>query len=106
MRKPDTDDHKKLSRTIKYLRATAGLPLILGIDDTNTVSWWVDGAFAVHNAMKSHTGAYMSLGIGAAYANSSKQKLNTRSSTEAELVGSDDSMPQIVWTQYFLEEQG
>ena len=70
---PDTDDYKKLSSTLKYLRTTAGLPLIVGMDGTNTVSWWVDGAFAIHNDMKSHTGDYMSLGIGAAYASSSKK---------------------------------
>ena len=56
--------------------------------------------------MKSHTGSYMSLGVGAAYASSSKQKLNMRSSTEAELVAADDSMPQVVWNRFFLEEQG
>ena len=39
----DTDDYKKLSRTLKYLRTTAGLPLILGMDGNNTVVWWVDG---------------------------------------------------------------
>ena len=56
--------------------------------------------------MKSHTGAVMSLGKGAAYSSSSKQKLNTKSSTETELVAVDDKMPQIVWTQYFMEAQG
>ena len=35
-----------------------------------------------------------------------KQKLNTKSSTEAELVGVDDMMPQVVWTKYFMESQG
>ena len=95
----------KLSRTLKYLHNTVGLPLILGMDGTNTVLWWVDGAFDIHNYMKSHTGAYMPLGIGDAYASSSKQKLNTHSSTEAELVAADESMPHIVWIWYFLEEQ-
>ena len=80
--------------------------MILGIDGTNTVSWWVDGAFPIHNDMKSHTGDYISLRIGAAHTSSSKQKLNTSSSTKAELVAAEYSMPQIVWTQYFLEEQG
>ena len=102
VQKPDIDDYKKISRTFKYLCATAGLPLILGMDGTNTVSWWVYGAFAIHNDMKSHIGAYMSLRIGSAYAISSKQKLNTRSSTEVELIAADDSMPQIVWTRNFL----
>ena len=86
LKNPDTNDHKKISRVLKYLRTTAGLPLILGMGGTNTVSWWVDEAFAIYNYMKSDAGAYMSLGIGAAYAISSKQKLNMRSSTEAELI--------------------
>ena len=37
---------------------------------------------------------------------STKQKLNTRSSTETELVGADDFMPAIYWTGYFLNDQG
>jgi hypothetical protein len=56
--------------------------------------------------MKSHTGGVMSMDTGAAYSTSKKQKLNTKSSTEAELVGIDDVLPQALWTTYFLEEQG
>jgi hypothetical protein len=37
---------------------------------------------------------------------STKQKLNTRSSTETELVAADNFMPIILWTNYFLEAQG
>ncbi len=37
---------------------------------------------------------------------STKQKLNTRSSTESEIVGADDFMPAICWTRYFMEAQG
>jgi hypothetical protein len=40
------------------------------------------------------------------YATSICQKLNTKSSTEAELVAVADVMPQILWTKYFLEAQG
>ena len=29
-----------------------------------------------------------------------------KSSTEAELVGGDDTIPSVLWVQYFLEEQG
>jgi hypothetical protein len=32
--------------------------------------------------------------------------MNTRSSTEAELVGVDDMMAKVLWTQYFLKAQG
>lgn len=48
----------------------------------------------------------MSLGKGMVFSSSVRQKLNTRSSTEAELVGVHDFMPQILWTRYFLEDQG
>ena len=56
--------------------------------------------------MRSHTGAVMSMGDGAIILMSKKQKLNTRSSTEAELVGVDDAMNLILWTKLFLKEQG
>jgi Golgi nucleoside diphosphatase len=36
---------------------------------------------------------------------SKKPKLNTKSSTEAELVGIDDILPQALWTKYFMEAQ-
>jgi hypothetical protein len=48
----------------------------------------------------------MTLGKGAVYSTSTKQKINTKSSTEAELVGVNDAMPLVMWTQNFLEGQG
>ena len=36
----------------------------------------------------------------------SKQKLNTRSSTEAELVACDDVITKILWTRLFMKSQG
>ena len=46
------------------------------------------------------------MGRGFPITASTKQKLNTRSSTESELVGVDDMMPIIIWTCYFLLLQG
>jgi hypothetical protein len=72
----------------------------------NIVKWWVDASFATHKDCRGHTGATMSLGCGSVIGISKKQKINTRSSTEAELVGVDDVAPQMMWTRYFMEEQG
>ena len=48
----------------------------------------------------------MTFGKGAVQSLSKKQKLNTRSSTEAELVGADDVATQILWTKHFMQAQG
>jgi hypothetical protein len=47
----------------------------------------------------------MSFGQGMALSYSWKQKINTKSSTEAELVGVVDSLGYILWTRYFMIEQ-
>ena len=70
------------------------------------VRWWVDASFGVHPNMRSHTGATMSMGKGSVYSMSSKQKVNTRSSTEAELVGVNDAIGMALWMKMFLECQG
>ena len=37
---------------------------------------------------------------------STKQKLNTSSSTTAELVAVDDALQMVLWTPFFIEAQG
>jgi hypothetical protein len=102
---PTVSDYHKLGRTIKYLRGTIFMPLVLGWDGSGVLTWSVDASFAIHNDMRSHTGAVLSLGQGALMSMSSKQKINTKSSTEAELVGVDDAMNFVVWIQLFMAGQ-
>jgi len=71
-----------------------------------TMKWWIDASFAVHQDMCSHTGATMSLGKGGIYSSSTRQKINTKSSTEAELVGVSDALNMVIWTKNFLSDQG
>lgn len=47
----------------------------------------------------------MSMGEGTMYAASTKQKINTLRSTNAELVGVCDAMPKILWCKLFLQGQ-
>ncbi len=56
--------------------------------------------------MRGHTGGGLTMGRGFPISASTKQKLNTRSSIEIELIGVDDMMPIIIWTHYFLLSQG
>ncbi len=75
-------------------------------DGTGVLSWYVDASFAVHPDMKGHTGGAMTMGMGFPLDKSTKQKLNTRSSTESEIVAVDDLIPQILWVHLFLKAQG
>jgi hypothetical protein len=106
LKQPDEDDYKKLTRVMKYLQGTINLPLNLKADGSGIIRWWVDASFAVHDNMRSHTGGTMSLGNGSIYSTSVKQRIVTRSSTESEVVGVHDVLPQIIWTNNFLREQG
>ena len=103
---PDVDNFKKLGRCLRYLRDSKHLSLTLEADGMTVIQWWVDASFATHPNCRSHTGATLSFGKGSVYSMSSKQKLNTRSSTEAELVGINDVLSMILWTRLFLEAQG
>ena len=106
---PDVDDWKKMIRMLAWLKATVDMPLTLEADGKGDVvicKWFPDVAFAVHSDFKSHTGSVMTLGKGSVNTYSAKQKLNTRSSTEAEVVGVDDIATSAVWTHNFLDAQG
>jgi len=103
---PDFDDWKKLGRCLRYLRDSAHLKYTLSADGTWVIRWWIDASYGVHPDMKSHTGATMSMGTGCVYSMSRRQRLNTRSSTEAELVGVNDAMSMVLWCRLFLESQG
>ena len=82
------------------------MPLTLGANGSGILKWHIDSSFTVHPDMKGHTGAGLTMGRGFPITASTKQKLNTRNSTESELVGIDDVMPVVLWTRLFMEVQG
>ena len=106
VKEPIKSDWDKMICLLKYLNGTRNDVLRLSADNLKVVKWWVDASFAVHPDFKSHTGAVMSLGRGTVQSVSMKQKLNTRSSTEAELVGAEDCSVPLIWTMLFMEAQG
>ena len=104
--KSDIDDLKKLKRVLSFLHQTKDDVRIIGAKSVQELYTWVDAAFAVHNNMRSQTGGAMSFGYGMIHCRSSKQKLNTKSSTEAELVGTSEYVPFSIWMALFMEAQG
>ena len=87
------------------MKKTVHRPLVVGADDSKRLTWNIDASFAVHQDFKSLTGAYLTLGHGSILSISAKQKVDTKSSTKAELISVDDAMTFIMWMKYFFESQ-
>lgn len=73
------------------------LKLCLKVTSLEEVHWYVDASQAVHWDSKEQTGASMMLGKGAIINSSLRQKINTKSSCETELVGVDDVISVVLW---------
>jgi hypothetical protein len=104
--KSTEQDVDKLQRLLEYINGTIDMEYIVGADHLGRIRTWIDAAYAVHPDMRSHTGGVVSFGRGGLACKSSKQKLNTKSSTEAEFVGASDYLPNTIWIKFFMESQG
>ena len=100
------EDMDKLERLIKYIRDTKYLGIKLEGGKNLGVYAYIDASYAVHEDYKSHSGCVIGIGRGPVYANSKTQKLNTKSSSEAELIGISDNSNQVIWSREFVKEQG
>ena len=84
---------EKLYRLVRYIRGTADAGVVLrpGVSGI-TVRLYVDASYGVHCDGRSHTGSCIVIGdVGAVHCRSTTQAIETKSSTETELVGMSDS---------------
>lgn len=103
---PTVEDRQKSTRLLKYLNGTRSKCLTLKPGPNVNVVAHVDASFALHEDAKSHTGCVITVGGATVNWKSSKQKIVTRDSTEAELVGVSDMMLEVLRCQEFMLEQG
>ena len=106
MKAPTADDAAKLERVLKYLNGTRDRVLVLEPHGAKILAGFIDAAFACHLDGKSHTGLVVTLYGCTVMCMSSKQKLVTRDSTEAELVGLSDKLMSVLQCHDFLRAQG
>lgn len=74
--------------------------------DMQTITWYIDELYATHHDMKGQSGAILMIGDNTVLTWSNKQKVNTRSLTEAELIAVDNALPTIQWARSFMKDQG
>jgi hypothetical protein len=94
VQQPDEDDYKKLARVIRYLRGTTDLDLRLSGDASKSLQKWADASNDFSSGFEGQPDANMSMGKGSVNIQSCKQKLMSRSSTDAELIGVYDVSAQ------------
>ena len=92
--KATKEDMSKLERLLKYLRGTRYLGLVLERRERLEVLAWADASYSVHPDAKGHHGTIVRVGKCLVYAQSSNQKVMSRSSIESELIVLHEAIPK------------
>jgi hypothetical protein len=106
VRCPTTEDKKKLDRVMGYIYATKDKGITLTCGREIRVIAHIDASFGSHSDGKSHSGMVIKVAGSTILAVSKKQKIVTKSSTEAELVALSDFISTVEQCDEFLREQG
>ena len=106
VQQPTVQDYGKLQRLLKYVNGTRDLWLTLEAGEGWGLFAYIDASYGTHPDGKSHTGVCMLLGKGAFFVQSCKQKIVSKSSTEAEIVAVSDGLSEVIWARNFLLGQG
>ena len=96
---PTLNDFDKAKRILSYLKCTIDMKLTHKCDNKgpkNLLFAFVDASYATHPDMKGHSGCLIFDECGnLLYASSTKQKLMSKSSTDAEIIAVHSSMNSI-----------
>jgi hypothetical protein len=107
VREPTKEDFAKLLKLLGYLKLTKHKArVITNSGNMRRIVAYVDASFASHADGKGHTGLVLKWGDTTIMTTSRKQKIATKDSTEAELVGLSDSLVEIERASEYLKEQG
>ena len=103
--KSDEDDWLKLRRGIACVKCAIDDVRLIGASSLTDVYTWIDAACSVNPDVKSQMGGCVTR-YRCLHAKRNKQKLNVKSSTGAELVGTSEQIPCSLWLLMFMNMQG
>ena len=103
MKYPDIHDWGKLRRVLQLLSQTIRDNRVIGAENMYEVLNYMDASYATHDDMRGHTGGCMTFSWGLIHAKFSKQKLNTKISTESEFIGSSNYIPFSICLAIYME---
>lgn len=95
---PCERDMACLLRVFEYINDNPDMGLHFK-PDSITLIYWIDASYNLHLDSRGHTGIVVTVGENNApiFVKSQKQRLHTRSSTEAELVATDEGVLHLLW---------
>ena len=106
VKEPTQDDLVKLNRVFSYLGNTEDQVLQFKSGGIVEPEVYIDASYGVHSDGTSRTGMVIMMGGAAIGMWSSKQKLVTKSSTEAEIVALSDGLTNALWIREMVLTQG
>ena len=103
-----SNDLNKCNKCLKYLNKTKNLGLVLAAHESTSprICGMADASFGVHSDSRSQSASASTLGSGSFYSSSHKQKLTTKSSTEAELVSAAQCGGLMLGQRNYLLSRG
>lgn len=104
--KSDDDEWEKLRRVLIFCKNVIDGVRIIGSTNLEDTFTCINPAYAVHTDMRSHTDGCMSLDIGTIHNKAAVQKLNTKSSTESEIIRVSKYLLYNIWMINFIAAQG
>jgi hypothetical protein len=103
-RAPNVHDMERLDRVVGYLLETRNKGLKMEINNMNLYAYF-DASWASHSDLKGHSGIVITLGHNGfpIYCKSQKQKVVSRSSTEAELIAMFHGLDYLLYIRRLHE---
>ena len=101
----DIHDWGKLRGVLQFLSQTIWGYRVIGADNIYEVLTYVEASYAMHNNMRGHNGGCMTFGWGLIHEKLYKQKLNTKGSTESEVVRASGFVQFSIWLAIYMEHQ-
>ncbi len=106
MASPTVQDWDRLERVYRYLNGQSDRAVKYPRIGVISICSFIDASFACYLDKRSRTGCVLLCCGAYVGAWSTRQDLNSRSSTESELVGATDDCGWLIWGHHWLSEQG
>ena len=88
-----------------YLKGTQDLVLTLESENLNMMQCFIDGSHTVNYDCKGDAGSGLTLVKGRMFSKSMNQKINSKRSTQMQLMSSNDVLSQALWSDWLMKAQ-